>query len=187
MPYGPFGATLRSFRLMLADGTVLTCSRTENAECSPRDRRLRAVRHRDRRRARDRRQCAARAAPRGHAGGAVRPALHRGGARGGRAHGLRAAVGRARRIFSARPRSVRFGRPRTALSLAAAARPGPSITVATVFRAQTGSENAKKRRWYLETVLGPRVTARKLVTRNAILNFPVALLADSTGAHRYPA
>jgi FAD/FMN-containing dehydrogenase len=48
-----------------------------------------------------------------------------------------------------------------------------------VFRAQTGSENAKKRRWYLETVLGPRLTARKPVTRNAILHIPVALLADS--------
>jgi FAD/FMN-containing dehydrogenase len=48
-----------------------------------------------------------------------------------------------------------------------------------VFRAQTGSENAKKRRWYLETELGPRLTARKAVTRNAILNVPVALLADS--------
>ena len=32
VPYGPFGATVRSFRLMLADGTVVTCSRAENAE-----------------------------------------------------------------------------------------------------------------------------------------------------------
>src|SRR6185295_14213725 len=32
VPYGPFGATLRSFRAMLADGTVMTCSRNENAE-----------------------------------------------------------------------------------------------------------------------------------------------------------
>jgi FAD/FMN-containing dehydrogenase len=31
-PYGPFGTTVRSFRLMLADGTVLTCSRAENAD-----------------------------------------------------------------------------------------------------------------------------------------------------------
>ena len=32
VPYGPFGATVRSIRLMLADGSILTCSRTENAE-----------------------------------------------------------------------------------------------------------------------------------------------------------
>src|SRR5262249_40214574 len=32
VPFGPFGATARSFRLMLASGEVLTCSSTENAE-----------------------------------------------------------------------------------------------------------------------------------------------------------
>jgi FAD/FMN-containing dehydrogenase len=31
-PYGPFGATVRSFRIMMADGSILTCSRTENPE-----------------------------------------------------------------------------------------------------------------------------------------------------------
>jgi FAD/FMN-containing dehydrogenase len=31
-PYGPFGATVRAIRLMLSDGSILTCSRTENAE-----------------------------------------------------------------------------------------------------------------------------------------------------------
>ncbi len=32
VPYGPFGATVRSIRLMLASGDIVTCSRTENAE-----------------------------------------------------------------------------------------------------------------------------------------------------------
>jgi FAD/FMN-containing dehydrogenase len=32
VPYGPFGSTVRSLRLMLADGTIVTCSRTENDE-----------------------------------------------------------------------------------------------------------------------------------------------------------
>jgi FAD/FMN-containing dehydrogenase len=32
VPYGPFGSTVRAIKLMLADGTILTCSRTENAE-----------------------------------------------------------------------------------------------------------------------------------------------------------
>lgn len=31
-PYGPFGSTVRSIRLMLADGSIVTCSPTENAE-----------------------------------------------------------------------------------------------------------------------------------------------------------
>jgi FAD/FMN-containing dehydrogenase len=32
VPYGPFGTTVRSLRLMLADGTLVNCSREENAE-----------------------------------------------------------------------------------------------------------------------------------------------------------
>jgi FAD/FMN-containing dehydrogenase len=32
VPYGPFGSTVQSIRLMLADGTIVTCSRNENAE-----------------------------------------------------------------------------------------------------------------------------------------------------------
>lgn len=31
-PYGPFGSTVRSFRIMLSSGDILTCSRSENAE-----------------------------------------------------------------------------------------------------------------------------------------------------------
>lgn len=31
-PYGPFGATVRALRMMLADGTIVTCSRSENAD-----------------------------------------------------------------------------------------------------------------------------------------------------------
>jgi FAD/FMN-containing dehydrogenase len=32
VPHGPFGSTVRSIRLMLASGDIVTCSRTENAE-----------------------------------------------------------------------------------------------------------------------------------------------------------
>jgi FAD/FMN-containing dehydrogenase len=32
VPYGPFGSTVRSLRLMLADGTLVTCSPTENSD-----------------------------------------------------------------------------------------------------------------------------------------------------------
>ena len=47
-----------------------------------------------------------------------------------------------------------------------------------VFRAQTGSEDAKKWRWYVESLLAPQVTGGSPVTRNALLNAPVAALAD---------
>src|SRR5689334_2137719 len=32
VPYGPFGSTVRSCRMMLTSGDVVTCSRDENAE-----------------------------------------------------------------------------------------------------------------------------------------------------------
>jgi FAD/FMN-containing dehydrogenase len=32
VPYGPFGSTVRSLRMVVADGSLVTCSRTENAE-----------------------------------------------------------------------------------------------------------------------------------------------------------
>jgi FAD/FMN-containing dehydrogenase len=32
VPHGPFGSTVKAFRLMLADGSVVQCSRTENVE-----------------------------------------------------------------------------------------------------------------------------------------------------------
>ena len=181
VPYGPFGATLRSFRLMLADGTIVTCSRAENAELfglaiggyglfgividaelDVADNVLLASRHE------------------------VMPAAQFGArfVTVARETGVRMAYGRlsvARENYLGEAALVSYRPAQNQPS------PLPSPRVADafhylsrkVFRAQTGSENAKKRRWYLETVLGPRVTARKLVTRNAILNVPVALLADS--------
>ena len=32
VPYGPFGSTVKAIRMVMADGTLLQCSRTENAE-----------------------------------------------------------------------------------------------------------------------------------------------------------
>jgi FAD/FMN-containing dehydrogenase len=32
VPHGPFGSTVRAFRMLLADGSLVTCSREENAE-----------------------------------------------------------------------------------------------------------------------------------------------------------
>ena len=180
VPYGPFGATVRAFRIMLADGSVVTCSRSENAELfglatggyglfgivldaelELADNVLLGARHEL--------MPATAFAPRFAA--AVREA------------GVRMAYGRlsvARENYLAEAALVSY-RP-------VAAQPSPLPPPRTsdafrhlsraVFRAQSGSEKAKKRRWYLETVIGPRVTARKPMTRNAILNYPVAALAD---------
>jgi FAD/FMN-containing dehydrogenase len=180
VPFGPFGATLRSFRAMLADGTVLTCSRDENAELfglalggyglfgilidaelDMADNVLLGARHE------------------------VMPATQFAArfAAAARERDVRMAYGRlsvARDNFLAESLLVSY-RP-TAIQPTPLPPPRTSDAFRhlsrSVFRAQTGSESAKKRRWYLETVLGPRVTARKAVTRNAILNYPVAALAD---------
>ena len=45
-----------------------------------------------------------------------------------------------------------------------------------VFRAQIGSDRAKRARWYAETVAGPRASSG-IASRNRLLNEPVANLA----------
>jgi FAD/FMN-containing dehydrogenase len=181
VPYGPFGATVRSFRIMLADGSVVSCSRAENAELFSlvvggyglfgividaeldlADNALLAARHET--------MPAAAFASRFMA--VAREA------------GVRMAYGR---LSVARDNYL--GEAALVSYKAAANQPSPLPPPRTsdafhymsrrVFRAQTGSEAAKKRRWYLETVVAPRVTVKKPVTRNAILNNPVASLADT--------
>jgi FAD/FMN-containing dehydrogenase len=46
-----------------------------------------------------------------------------------------------------------------------------------LYRAQTGSERAKRARWFAETVVGPK-TALGLATRNTLMNEPVSNLAS---------
>lgn len=46
-----------------------------------------------------------------------------------------------------------------------------------IFRAQLGSDRAKRRRWFIETELGPRVGGGG-VTRNSLINEPVVTLDD---------
>lgn len=181
VPFGPFGATVKRFRLMLADGMVMTCSREENAELfalaiggyglfgividAELDMADNALLT-----ARPEVMPAREFAPRFVAAA--------------RESGVRMAYGRlsvARESYLGEALLVSY-RP-------AATQPSPLPPPRTadafhylsrkVFRAQSGSEAAKKRRWYLETVLGPRTAARKAVTRNAILNIPVAALADT--------
>ncbi|MGB9365374.1 MAG: FAD-binding oxidoreductase, partial [Xanthobacteraceae bacterium] len=181
VPFGPFGATVTSFRLMLADGTIMACSRAENAELFALvvggyglfgivlDAELEIA---------DNLLLGARpeAMPAGEFASRF--------VAGARERGVRMAYGRlsvARDNYLGEALLVSY-RP-------AATQPSPLPPPRTadafhylsrkVFRAQTGSEAAKKRRWYLETVIGSRTAARKTVTRNAILNIPVAALADT--------
>lgn len=180
VPFGPFGATLRSFRMMLADGTVVTCSRSENAELfaltlggyglfgividaelDVADNVLLAPRHEV--------MPAARFAARFTA--VAREA------------GVRMAYGRlsvARDDYLGEAVLVSY-RP---VAIQPSPLPEPQVADAfhylsrAVFRAQTGSEDAKKLRWFLETMVGPSLAALTPVTRNAILHVPVSLLAD---------
>ena len=60
---------------------------------------------------------------------------------------------------------------------AAATSGGLFVTLSReVFRAQIGSDRAKRARWYAETVAGPR-TSSGIASRNRLLNEPVANLA----------
>src|ERR1044072_8218739 len=172
VPYGPFGATLRSFRMMLADGTVVTCSRSENAELfalaiggyglfgilidaelDVADNVLLASRHE------------------------VMPAAQFGPRfiAVAREAGVRMAYGR---LSVARENYLGEGALVAHRSAANHSAPPPpprpagaygfQYVAGKVFRAEAGAKNAKSRRWSLKTVLGRRPAARKPVTRNAI-------------------
>lgn len=181
VPYGPFGATVRSFRLMLADGTVMTCSRSQNtelfdlaiggyglfgividADLDMAENTLLDARYEV--------MPAARFAARFVATA--------------KESGVRMAYGRlsvARENFLGNSLLVSYRPAATQPSPLPAARVSGVFGALSrsVFRAQTGSNGAKHRRWYLETVLAPRLMPEHGTTRNAILNYPVAALADS--------
>jgi FAD/FMN-containing dehydrogenase len=182
-PFGPFGTTVRSFRLLLADGTLLNCSRNENAELfglaiggyglfgiavdaevemvdnvvlAPRFETVPAARIAER-------FVAVATEP------SVRMAF-------GRLSVAREGFLGAGLIGSFRP-VVPQPDP-----VPSAQRSGAySFLSRQMFRAQIGSERGKKARWYAETVLLPK--AARPLTRNAILSYPVSVLAER-GARR---
>jgi FAD/FMN-containing dehydrogenase len=176
VPYGPFGATVRSFRLMSASGDVLACSPAENAELfglvaggyglfgvvldvdvAMVENTLLAPTYEL--------MPAAQVGPR-LATGATQDA------------NVRMAYGRlavdARRFL------------REALLITFRPTPGAPPPVASgglfvtlsreIFRAQIGSDRAKRVRWYAETVAGPKASSG-IASRNRLLNEPVANLA----------
>ena len=122
VPFGPFGATVKRFRLMLADGALMTCSREENAELFALavggyglfgiviDAELDMADN-----------VLLDGAARADAGRAVRIALRCCGARGRRAHGLRAPLGCARQLSRRSAAGLVSPRRKAALTAAAAA------------------------------------------------------------------
>jgi FAD/FMN-containing dehydrogenase len=176
VPYGPFGVTVRSFRLMLASGEVVTCSRTENAplfglvmggyglfgvvvdvDLALTNNALLRPTHEL--------LPAARIGPRMMAVITEDPAVRM-------AYG-RLAVDARRFLREALLVTLRPapGTPPPATS------GGAMVTLSReVFRAQIGSEAGKRARWYAETVAAPRASSG-IASRNRLLNEPVANLA----------
>ena len=176
VPYGPFGSTVRSLRLMLASGDVVTCGPAENAELFSLamggyglfgvivDLEVAMVENVLLRPTYE-----------------LMPASQLGprfGASLAQDASIRMAYGRlavdAKRflrealLVTLRPTS---GTPPPATS------GGLLVTLSReVFRAQIGSDRAKRARWYAETVAGPK-TSSGIASRNRLLNEPVANLA----------
>jgi FAD/FMN-containing dehydrogenase len=179
VPFGPFGSTVRRFRIMLADGSVVTCSNSENAELfrltvggyglfgividadlamvensllTPGSELMKADAFAQRFVAR-----------------ANDPSLRM-------AYG-RLSVARERFLqqallvgYSPAPQQPdRLPSPKNSSAFALVSR--------GIFRAQIGSERGKRARWMAETRLMPKV-GQVALTRNTLLNEPVAALAD---------
>lgn len=174
VPYGPFGSTVRSLRLMLADGAVVTCSRTENQELFQLamggygligiileveagmvdNQLLRATQA----------VMPSKEFARAFTGAIDEDAL------------VLMAYGRlsvARRGFFDEAVLVTYRTTQSNGPLPAARTGGLVATVSReIYRAQIGSEAAKRARWLAETKLGQGVA-----TRNTLMNEPVSNLA----------
>src|SRR5215510_7410523 len=180
VPYGPFGTTVRSCRLMLADGTILTCSRTENPDLFSLamggyglfgiilDLDIDMVENL-----------------------LLKPTFevmpsHAFADRFIRVidedKAVQMAYGRlsvARQGFFEEALLVTYRpQPTPPRGLPPAGAGGLLSSVSReLYRAQTGSERAKRARWFAETVVGPKA-ASGLATRNTLMNEPVSNLAS---------
>lgn len=179
--YGPFGSVVRAIRLMLADGSIVSCSRTENAELFGLamggygllgivlDLEVEMV-----------------------SNTLMRPEYERMGAealaerfmkRLAEAPAVKMLYGRlnvARKDFFTEALLVSYrAEPTPAAGLPPVARHG-ALTGLTrsVYRSQIGSEPAKRARWLAETQGAPRLGSG-IATRNTLLNEPVSNLGSS--------
>jgi FAD/FMN-containing dehydrogenase len=179
VPFGPFGSTVRRFRIMLADGSVVTCSNSENAELF-------------------------RLAVGGYGlfgividaelamaeNSLLNPGSELMTADGFAPRLVARANDPSVRMLYGRLSMAREGFLREALLVAYAQAPQQpdrlplpknssafSMLSRGIFRAQIGSERGKRARWMAETRLMPKV-GQVALTRNTLLNEPVAALAD---------
>ena len=174
--FGPFGTTVRSCRVMLASGDLVTCSTTENAElfglvmggygllgivvdveaAMVENTLLKATYE---------------LMPARLIGPRMVAVL-------GQNNAIRMAYGRLA------VDTKRFLREALLVTLRPVAGTPPAATSGglmvsvsrEVFRAQIGSDTAKSARWYAETVAGPKASS-PITSRNRLLNEPVANLA----------
>jgi FAD/FMN-containing dehydrogenase len=176
VPFGPFGATVRAFRMMLASGELVTCSPSENAElfalamggyglvgvivdveaAMVDNVLLRPVYE---------------LLPAAKLGPRMAAVLAQDST-------IRMAYGR---LAVDAQRFLRESLLVTLRPVSGAAPPATSgglmVSLSReVFRAQIGSDTAKRARWYAETVAGPK-TSSGIASRNRLLNEPVANLA----------
>ncbi len=177
-PYGPFGSTVRALRLMLADGSVVTASRTDNPELFAMamggyglvgillELEIAVVENRMMR-PRFERMPAGELARRFT--GALRDdpqvkMIY------GRLNVTRDALFTEALLVTWRPDVAPPG------GLPAATRRGALTGVSReIYRAQIGSETGKKARWFAETVAVPKA-ASGAFTRNSLMNEPVSNL-----------
>jgi len=179
-PYGPFGATVQAFRMMLADGTIVSCSRTENAElfglmmggyglCGViLDLDVQMVENQLMR-------------PRYEKMPAAQFAHHFVDAIDndkavkmiyGRLNVSKSDFFSESLLITYRPE------PAPATGLPRVTRKGPLTGLSReIYRAQIGSETAKKARWLAETAIAPNAT-KGIATRNTLMNEPVANLEN---------
>jgi FAD/FMN-containing dehydrogenase len=180
VPYGPFGATVRRFEMMLADGSVVGCSRNENAELF-------------------------RLAMGGYGlvgiilklevemveNLVLKPTHETMPAGAFAPRFIAAANDPAVRMLYGRLSVAKRGFFEQSLLISYRADPkakGPippasaagfaSSLSRRVYRAQVGSETAKRARWFAETVAGPKASSG-IATRNSLMNEPVANLAST--------
>jgi FAD/FMN-containing dehydrogenase len=180
VPYGPFGTTVRSCRLMLADGTILHCSRTENPELFSLvmggyslfgvilDLDVDMVENLLLKPTFE-------VMPSHAFAGRFIRAIDKDSAVQ-RAYG-RLAVAR-QGFFEASLMVTYRPQPTPPGGLPPAPAGGLLSSVSReLYRAQTGSERAKRTRWFAETVVGPKAVAG-VATRNTLMNEPVSNLAS---------
>lgn len=182
VPYGPFGSTVRAIRMVLADGTLVTCSRTENTELFrlamggyglfgviveldvdmvPNQLLTPTFERMD---------------PDRFAEAFVRVVTTDKAARMayGRLSVSRAGFFDEALLISFRPAALQPDHLPAATSSS-----GMTEVQREIYRAQIGWENAKRLRWYMESKLAPMLGSGTSWTRNSLMNEPVVNLAGT--------